>query len=55
VTVVAANFMSEDINDFCSFIYNACKISRLPVWSSGQSSWLQIQRSGFDFRRYQIF
>jgi hypothetical protein len=22
---------------------------------SGQSSWLQIQRSGFDFRRYQIF
>jgi hypothetical protein len=21
----------------------------------GQSSWLQIQRSGFDFRRYQIF
>jgi hypothetical protein len=29
--------------------------SRLPLWSSGQSSWLQIQRSGFDFRRYQIF
>jgi hypothetical protein len=26
-----------------------------PQWSSGQSSWLQIQRSGFDFRRYQIF
>jgi hypothetical protein len=24
-------------------------------WSSGQSSWLQIQRSGFDFRLYQIF
>jgi hypothetical protein len=24
-------------------------------WSSGQNSWLQIQRSGFDFRRYQIF
>jgi hypothetical protein len=23
--------------------------------SSGQSSWLQIQRSGFDSRRYQIF
>jgi hypothetical protein len=22
---------------------------------SGQSSWLQIQRSGFDSRRYQIF
>jgi hypothetical protein len=25
------------------------------LWSSGQSSWLQIQRSGFDFRYYQIF
>jgi hypothetical protein len=23
-------------------------------WSSGQSSWLQIQRSEFDSRRYQI-
>jgi hypothetical protein len=27
---------------------------RPPPWSSGQSSWLQIQRSGLDFRRYQI-
>jgi hypothetical protein len=26
-----------------------------PLWSSGQSSWPQIQRSGFDFRRYQTF
>jgi hypothetical protein len=26
-----------------------------PLWSSSQSSWLQIQRSGFDSRRYQIF
>jgi hypothetical protein len=25
------------------------------LWSNGQSSWLQIQRSGFDSRRYQIF
>jgi hypothetical protein len=25
------------------------------MWSSGQSSWLQIQSSGFDSRRYQIF
>jgi hypothetical protein len=24
-----------------------------PVWSSGQSSWLQIQRPGFDSRQYQ--
>jgi hypothetical protein len=26
-----------------------------PLWSSAQSSWLQIQKSGFDSRRYQIF
>jgi hypothetical protein len=25
------------------------------LWSSGQSSWLQIQRFGFDSWRYQIF
>jgi hypothetical protein len=29
--------------------------SRPPLWSSGQSSWLQIRRSEFDSRRYQIF
>jgi hypothetical protein len=26
-----------------------------PLWSSGQSSWLHIQRSRFDSRSYQIF
>jgi hypothetical protein len=26
-----------------------------PLWSSAQSSWLKIQRSGFDSRRYQVF
>jgi hypothetical protein len=26
-----------------------------PLWSSSQSSWPQIQKSGFDSRRYQIF
>jgi hypothetical protein len=25
------------------------------LWSSGQSSWLQIWRPGFDSRHYQIF
>jgi hypothetical protein len=25
------------------------------LWSSGQSSWLQIPRSGCDSRHYQIF
>jgi hypothetical protein len=29
--------------------------SRLPLCSSGQSFWLQIQRTKFDSRRYQIF
>jgi hypothetical protein len=24
-----------------------------PLWSSGHSSWLQIQRPGFDSRHYQ--
>jgi hypothetical protein len=26
-----------------------------PLWSSGQTSWLQIQRTGFDSRRHHIF
>jgi hypothetical protein len=30
-------------------------VSYFPLWSSGQSSRLQIQRSGFVSRRYQIF
>jgi hypothetical protein len=29
--------------------------NRPPLWSSGQSCWLHIQRSGFDYRLYQIF
>jgi hypothetical protein len=31
------------------------RVIRPHLWSSGQSSWLQIQRSGFDSRHYQIF
>jgi hypothetical protein len=27
----------------------------LPLWCSGKRSWPQIQRSGFDTRRQQIF
>jgi hypothetical protein len=34
----------------CLLLHNI----RPPLWSSSQSSWLQIQRSGFDSRRYQI-
>jgi hypothetical protein len=29
--------------------------SRPPLWSGGKCPWLQVQRSGFDSRRYQIF
>jgi hypothetical protein len=28
-------------------------ISGPPLWSSGQSSWLQIRRPGFNSRHYQ--
>jgi hypothetical protein len=38
-----------------NWIYICCvEGSRPPLWSSGQSSCLQIQGSGFDFRRYPI-
>jgi hypothetical protein len=41
---------------FSRYIYIYIYIyKRSPLWSSGLSSWLQIQRSGFDSRRYQIF
>jgi hypothetical protein len=35
--------------------YFVSMTSGLPLRSTGQSSWLKIQRSGFDSRRYQIF
>jgi hypothetical protein len=39
----------------CHFLINSHVSSAVPpLWSSGQSSWLHIQRSGFDSRRYQI-
>jgi hypothetical protein len=40
---------TRTLSFFVSFLYF---ISR---WSSGQSSWLQTQSSGFDFQRYHIF
>jgi hypothetical protein len=36
------------------FILICFDVNRPPLWSSGQSSRLQIQRSGFDSRHYQI-
>jgi hypothetical protein len=38
----------------CSLV-SSNRFCRPPLRSSGQSSWLQIQWSGFDSRRYQIF
>jgi hypothetical protein len=38
------------------FQYSVGSLKGWPsLWSSGQSSWLQIQRSGFHSWRYQIF
>jgi hypothetical protein len=34
-------------------VYIKYGMSGLPLWSSGQSYWLQIQRLGFDSRHYQ--
>jgi hypothetical protein len=47
--------ISECINLKFSPFFNSASTIRPPLWSSGQSSWLQILRSGFDSRRYQIF
>jgi hypothetical protein len=33
---------------------NCIVVGRTALWSNGQSSWLQIQRSGLDSRHYQI-
>jgi hypothetical protein len=49
-------------NTASSFVYHgvntwglhSCGYERPSLWSSGQSSWLQIQRSKFDSRRYHI-
>jgi hypothetical protein len=36
-------------------LHSTVTLDRRPLWSSGQSSWLQIQMSGFDSQRYHIF
>jgi hypothetical protein len=41
----------RDLHCLLSYVYSKGPL----LWSSGQSSWLQIQRSGFDSQRYQIF
>jgi hypothetical protein len=36
-----------------SYIWSRVSGLGPPLWSSGQSSWLQIRRPGFDSRHYQ--
>jgi hypothetical protein len=38
-----------------NFYVNILDGMRTPLLSSDRSSWLHIQRSGFDYRCYQIF
>jgi hypothetical protein len=41
------------VNSYTSLILFIFIIHWPPLWSSGQSSWLQIRRHGFDSRHYQ--
>jgi hypothetical protein len=54
---LTSQFYNKQINNsILAFVYYVEVLPRRqPLWSSGQSSWLQIQRSGFCSRRYQIF
>jgi hypothetical protein len=46
----------KNLNILCTNVnFNVLRIARTSLWSNGQSSWLQIQRPGFDARRYRIF
>jgi hypothetical protein len=45
--------INEDVLSLSLYIY--IYIVWPSLWPSGQSSWLQIQRSGFDSLHYQIF
>jgi hypothetical protein len=50
-SIVSQHFMEPE-----GSIPNSQELSTCSnVWSSGQSSWLQIQRHGFDSRHYHIF
>jgi hypothetical protein len=44
---------SQDAINSMHLITESVHYLRPPLWSSGQSSWLQIRRSGFDSRHYQ--
>jgi hypothetical protein len=45
----------DQFSSFFKIIFRRLQVCSSPLWPSCQSSWLRIQRSGFDSRRYQIF
>jgi hypothetical protein len=55
VFVVYLNLISEIMATFHRDSKKEISFELGCLWSSGQSSWPQIQRSGFDSRHYQIF
>jgi hypothetical protein len=52
-----AAFLSSNMTPQTGWLMHLEQLTELgpPLWSSGQSSWLQIQRSGFDSPHCQIF
>jgi hypothetical protein len=49
------NYSHELCVYYLNVYYSWLFLFRPHLWSSGQSSWLQIQRSRFDSQSYQIF
>jgi hypothetical protein len=45
--------LNSYVNYVCLYIKVRRDYGGPPLWSSGQSSWLQIRRPGFDSRHYQ--
>jgi hypothetical protein len=45
--------MDFRVNKYLVVLLNVVDSFRPSLWSSGQSSWLQIRRPGFDSRHYQ--
>jgi hypothetical protein len=51
---IAPNLERFQSKPSCSHNHYQCKTTEWPpLWSSGQSSWRQIRRPGFDSRHYQ--
>jgi hypothetical protein len=50
---VGAVDWTPDLFCFLLYFFQPLLTTRPPLWSSGQSSWLQIRRPGIDSRHYQ--